>query len=376
MENIRRGIQTRSLRGALRSQWVQREVAVTDDLYRYLEKAPATLVDEMGNYRPGWFEESPKDLSLSGLGTALKRFHRWFFIHFDTKDYFVGANLIDLYHGGNVGIVFLDKRTGAFHVESDSALFFLNGVKIDQSCRRFTDKRSGSRLEISEDDRRIEFDIRCKTMHLRGVAEEIFTRPFVQSTAFHRGHGALQSWGNLRLLEGELKVKNSWIPVASGTLGAYDRSLGHRRPLENWNWIASCGRVKEADSGEELLFALHAARDRPFAQPQVEARKYCLWLGDAQLKLADIRFEYCYSDRSKKKTGAWTISSSQRTGYPSIKLTFVPRYHRRDAHRIPCIFNVDHSQYFGELTGDVFLNGKRYLVSDVFATTEDSMMIV
>jgi len=376
MDNLRRGIQTRSIRGALRSQWVQREVAVTDEMYRSLEKAPPTLVDEAGNYRPGWFEESPKDLNLASLGTALKRFHRWFFIHFDTKDYFVGANLIDLFHGGNAGVVFLDKESGEFKVESDSALFFMNGVEIDSSCRRFTDKRSGSRLEISDDDRRLEFDIRCKTMHLRGVAEEIFARPFIQSTAFHSGHGALQSWGNLRLAEGELKVGRRWISIDGGTLGAYDRSLGHRRPLENWNWIASCGRVKAAETGKEELFALHAARDRSFAQPQVEARKYSLWLGDAHLKLADLRFEYLYSDRSKRKTGEWTISSPRRPGYPSLNLKFIPRYQRRDAHRIPCVFNVDHSQYFGELSGDVYLNDKRYVVSDVFATTEDSMMIV
>ena len=102
-------------------------------------------------------------------------------------------------------------------------------------------------------------------------------------------------------------------------------------------------------------------------------RKYAVFVGDELWKLPDLHIAYEVRDRRKKTTGPWRLTS--RPGEPgSIDLTFEPRYHRRDRHRLPFVFHVDHSQYFGPVSGHIVYRGRKLLLENVFASAEESLM--
>ena len=97
---------------------------------------------------------------------------------------------------------------------------------------------NGSFIEMVDDDQGVRFDIRAKGLRLRGRGRPSLTPPLVQITRYHRGHGALQWWGNIALEEGIATVDGVEIPLAEGSPGGFDRTLGHRRRLQHWNWLA------------------------------------------------------------------------------------------------------------------------------------------
>ena len=65
------------------------------------------------------------------------------------------------------------------------------------------------------------------------------TAAFVQSTRYPKNQGCLQWWGNLRLESGRLRIKDRTQTLPAGSRGGYDRTLGHRRRYQNWNWISA-----------------------------------------------------------------------------------------------------------------------------------------
>lgn len=367
-----------SIRNTLRRRMAPARFAADFGAYDTMSAPPETLIQPDGSYAAGWYDAPPARLELDrNTQAGWRRLHRWFFVHFDSDELFVGANLVDLRLGGNAGIIVLDKRTGKFTVAGDTGLLWNNGVHISEDCRRFEDRRTGSMMAMSADDRTLEFDLDVDGVRFTGRASELFAQPFVQSTRLGASLGTLQMWGNLRLDEGSVTIKGRRVDLQPGLYGAYDRSLGHRRLLENWNWVASCGEATRDRDGQTLPFALHAARDRADARPQVDGSKYLLWLGDRFLKLPDLRFEYTYTDAAALETTRWRIVSPRSKDQEAwVDLSFTPRFHRRDAHRVPLVLNVDHSQYFGSLNGTVRLDGETFTVRDVFATTEDSRMTV
>jgi hypothetical protein len=256
---------------------------------------------------------------------------------------------------------------------SATALLHRNGVEIDGPARLFRDSRTGSAISIDPDDRVVHFDVAADGARVCGSATALFDHPFTQSTGFHGGHGTLQTWGNLRLNRATLTTDAGTVALPAGSYGAYDRSLGHRRPLEAWNWIVAVGSATRASDGAQVDVALHAARDRPAARPQVEGRKFVLWVGDRCLKLEDLSFEYQTLDHKRRTTTPWRLRG---TGDAHADLTFEPLHVRHDHHRVPLVFEVDHLQYFGNLSGDAVVDGETYILKNVFATTEDSRMAV
>lgn len=362
-----------SLRRIYHTQRLPARVVAESSGYDTLSAPPRQLIRDDGNYRTGWFTHFDGDVNLSASPVAARHLHQWFFVHFDTPDYFVGMNIAHLGLGGNTGIVVLDKRSGEFSVESETGILLRNPVRISRQSRRFVDERQRAVIAIDDRDQRLDFDVRTRSLRVLGAANALFERPFVQSTRFHGGHGTLQSWGNFAISDATLQLGGRRVRIPEGTLGAYDRSLGHRRPLENWNWLVATGRANDAETGEEALFSVHLARDRAAARPQVDARKFSLWLGAHHVKLHDVRFEYAITDPTTRASSTWHVVSAP--GPAEVALTFAPLFHRRDRHHIPLLLRVDHSQYFGELSGEIVLHGKRYLVQKVFASAEDSRMI-
>ena len=365
---------TLSLRRVLRNRRTVAEIQPRPGEYDVPRDPPATTIGGDGGYTPGWFHRSPGAIAGS-VQPRSRRFHRWFFVHFDTPEYFVSANLIDLYVGGNVGIVVLDKRTGKFRLGTDSGLWFRNFVEITPDCREFRDRRANRFIRVSEDDGRIEFDVVAEGLALRGIARA-HMQPFVQTTAFEPGLGTHQQWGNMILDSGQVEFDGRRVDLPAGCPGAYDRSFGHRRLLENWNWIVACGSAKTA-RGAVVPFALHAAHDRSLARPIVDGRKYVLWVGEHFLKLPRLSFDYRYVDMRTLDTTGWTIRTSREAADGAfVDLRFDARFHRRERVKVPLVFDVDHSNYFGALNGEIGVGRDRFVVTDVFAATEDSMMVI
>ena len=361
-----------SLRGAIRSHLSPQTVDTKPVVYSGIQESPAQLIDEQGNYQPGWFRSFDGRLNVQDGGAGKRRFHRWFYVHFDAGDFFVGANIADLALGGNSGIVVLDKRTGAFEVASQTGLIVWNGVENSPDCRHFMDHRNHSRLEVDDDDATVEFDLRVRGFRLAGRASALFD-PFVQSTAFHAGHGTLQSWGNLTLDHGRLETPSGAWDLQPGAMGIYDRSLGHRRPIENWNWLVTSGTLK-VDNGYGNQFALHLAVDQTLARPRVDSQKACLWAGGEQVKLSGVTVAYA-CDEDTKDTGVWHIQSANH-GSGRIDLRFSAKHHRRDRHQFPFLMLVDHNQYFGEVTGHIEVHGTRCEIESAYGSAEDSLMII
>ncbi len=363
-----------SVRRLLRTIRTPPQVIAPAGTYSTLREPPSALLAADGSYQAGWFRRSPKDINISSAGTRSRRYHRWFFVHFDSDDYFVSANLIDLQIGGNAGIVVLNKRTGVFSLATETRFWRRNFVKISPDCREFHDARGDRFIRIAEDDSRIDFDLVVKGMSLKGSAAS-HLQPFVQTTAFEHGRGTHQQWGNMTLINGRLSIDGKQIELQQGSAGAYDRSFGHRRLLENWNWIIASG-MATSESGKTVPFALQAAHDRSLARPVAYGQKYALWIGDHFLKLPSLSFEYDYVNRRTLDTTAWKIFSPRGEGNAFVDLQFDPHHHRCEQVRVPLAFHVDHSNYFGALNGEVVVNNERFEIRDVFAATEDSMMVL
>jgi hypothetical protein len=351
-----------SLREPLRRLLLNRPTPTAD--YGTMVKAPGTVVDDSGNYRAGWLESFPAVPGADRAQGSAKRFHKWFFVHFDTPDYFVGFDIVDLALGGNVGIVVLDRRTGEFKVASDSDLLWNNNVVVDGTMKHFSCWPRRSSMRHTKD--RIHFDVRAGNLRVQGFARALFERPFIQCTAFHKGHGVLQDWGNVVVEQANLWIGDEKIELPRGSFGAYDRSVGHRRPVENWNWLVAVGEAVH-DSGRKAPFAIHLAKDGPAATPHVVSDKYAVWVDGKLHKLDDVQF-------AVGGMSAWSVWSSSDASH-RLDLVFEPHYHRRDRHNVPLLFRVDHSQYFGPVRGRIETPDGGWQFEKVMATAEDSKMV-
>ena len=359
-------------------EWIRQRVlpaALPPVSYDDMLAPPESVLDAHGDYIPGWWTRAPDGLGVSASSASSRRLHRWFFAHFDTEQFFVGFNIIDLALGGNSGVVILDKQTGAFSVQSATGLLHRNGVRISDDHRAFRDQRTGSCIAIDTTEEVLEFDVSAHGYRVVGRARALFERPFVQCTAFHRGHGTLQSWGNLLLEEAEITWDGRSVKLPGGCYGAYDRSFGHRRPLEAWNWLVAVGEARRVSDDARVPFSVHLARDRERARPQSDSQKFALWVDDSFGKLQDVTFDYRVLDARTRATTSWHVAS-RSSSEGTIDLIFEPEHIRRDVHRVPLVLDVDHLQYFGAVKGEISLHGERYLVEDVFATAEDSRMVI
>jgi len=316
-----------------------------------------------GQYQPGWYRRYPSHVDVSRSVGASRRHHRWFFVQFQVGKWFIGFNLADLHFGCNTGVLILDTETGTFRVESCTDLLWRKRLEISSDCARFEDPVGG---HIALDGRGVEFDVRARGLRIRGSASPLFDEHFVQCTRFHEGHGTLQQWGNLRLNDGSLVIDGETIALEPGSLGAFDRSFGHRRPVENWNWLVAVGHARQGDQRQP--FALHLARDGRQARPRLDLHRFPLWIDGELHRMPELDLVV----PSGRTLQPWSIRCSE--GPVKVDLTFQPRWHRRDHHRVPLVFQVDHSQFFGPLSGTITTSSGQWTVSDVVATSEDTRM--
>jgi len=339
-----------------------------------LSTPPDRLIGPDGRYRAGWYPHFDGTLNVSQADTGGRRFQRWFHLHFDTDRYFIVTNIAHLNLGGNVALLVLDKQTGAFYEAADTRMLWRNGISVDAHCRRFEDRHTGSWVALSSDEATVQFRIAAEGILFEGVAKAIFERPYVQCTRYHRGNGSLQWWGNLALETGRLVLNDTEISLPAGTMGGYDRTIGHRRPIQNWNWVATIGRGIDATTGASVPYALSAATDQSQALPIANAAKNSLWIDGVHYKLPELAFAYDIQDPVSRDTGHWRLTCESTRG--TVDLTIKPRFRRREQKRTPLLYDVDFNQYYGELDGRVSAGGREIVIEGGFALAEDAWLVM
>ena len=197
---------------------------------------PERVVGEDGTYTPGWFTAAPEVLNFEDSSAFEMAFQRWFHFTLDCPEHFIIFNVADFTRATNTAILVANKQTGTFDHSSLTRLL-VGGVEVSEDQRHFTDRDSQSVIAVSPDDRQFRFSVHAENLHLTGVAEHTLGPPMIQCTGFHRGRGSLQWYGCVRLRFGVLTIGDTVIELPP-CYGTYDRTMGHQRGLQGWNWIA------------------------------------------------------------------------------------------------------------------------------------------
>ncbi len=338
--------------------------------YRKISSSPEKMIQD-GRYVAGWFESFDGQINADEAGPGAGRLSSWLHVTFDTPTHFVGAHLADMGIAGHTAVLIVEKDREIAHDRSKKSMLWKKKIRIDESYSRFEDLRSGSLITMTPSGG-VELDVKAAGLSLKARAEPAFCAPFVQTTAQPGTKGSLQWWGNLRLVEGVATKDGHRIELPTGALGAYDRTIGHRASIQNWNWLSTSGMATSLASGESVPFSMQMAKDGPRSRPPVDGHKTTLWVGETMIKLPPISFEY-ERQGADNRTGIWSIATEE--GKESgMDLSFTPRFKRRETGAIPMVYQADFNQYYGVVNGEFWLPDARYRVDDVFALTEDSYL--
>ncbi|MCB9795547.1 MAG: DUF2804 family protein [Alphaproteobacteria bacterium] len=340
----------------------------------YLTRRPGPdrLIAEDGTYNAGWFESFDGELNLEQSSAFNLALHRWLHLSFDTPERFIVCNIADFVKAGNTALLVADKRTGDFEHKSISNVMPQNSIKVSPNGLRFTDPDTKSFIRVSRDGERFVFSLHVEHLHLSGEARRAVGPTFTHVTRFHRGRGSLQFYGGLELLHGTLVIGQRVYPLPPGSLGAFDRTLGHQRGVQAWNWIAAVGKATHLASGRRADMVVQIARDRDLARPVVISQKYVVWVEGEVYKVPDAVFSYEVTDEETRETGPWRIYTPDQSG-DGVDLSFSPRFHRRET-RHAYVIDADFHQHYGEVEGEVRVAGERWRLDPVFAVTEESLL--
>lgn len=342
----------------------------TADRYMEMRPGPETMVDSNGDYIGGWWSEwtgeiNPED--ASGPPGALKG---WIHLSFDLDDYFVVTNIADLGKASNTALLAVDKATGELQDVSLRYALGDNELEVSPGWDSLYNPADGSSATVLADGT-IEFAIYAEDLSFEGTARPI-GQPYIQTTRSVPGFGWLQWYENLEIVEATLDLGQGPIDVPAGTLGAMDRTLGHRSTLQNWNWLSVIGQATDED-GETALISLQMARDQEGASPKIEALKYAAWVGDELFKLPDLTFDYDILDEDTRETSSWHIWSPAGED-DALDFTLDPQFHRRDQQDFLWFVHADFNQYYGPGSGTLTHDGHTWQIDQVFSLCEDSLL--
>jgi hypothetical protein len=346
--------------------------------YLTRRRSPARLIDDQGHYNAGWYEAFDGRINLGDSSAFDAALQRWFHVTLDTPDHFVVMNLADMGRASNTALMVVDKASGGISEASLTGLGPANQVEVCGEARAFRDPPTASFIRVEPDGDALAFSVHADHLHLSGLARVALGPPLVQVTRFHRGRGALQWYGNLSVVSATLTVGDRVIALPPGTLGTFDRTVGHQRGIQSWHWIAAAGHARDCGSGERVALGLQVARDQPAARPRVESKKYAVWVDGALHKVPTAAFDYALLDPADRQTGPWRVTSpppdgTQGPAESSFDLTFEPQRHRREQRRL-LIARTDFNQYYGLVSGQVRVAGRVFELEPTFAVTEDSLL--
>ena len=335
--------------------------------YMTRRPCPAALIAD-GVYDAGWFDHFDGAFNLDDSSAFDIALQRWVHIAFDGPDHFVVLNLANLTRASNVALLIAEKSTGRFHEASITRLYPQDTVEAEAPFLVFSDPETGSFVHIAPDLSWMEMAVSAEGLHLVARSRHALGRPFVQATRFQRGRGAIQWYSIIELEHGMLAFEGKTVVLPPGTMGTVDRTVGHQRGIQAWNWIAAVGTAVDAASGVREPLGLQIAKDRKHARPVVDSRKYLAWTRDELFKFAHVSF--LYEVRSDARdTGPWVITSDSG----DVDLRFTPAFHRREEKRLMLV-SADFNQYYGQVSGTVRVGGRTLRLEPCFAVCEESLL--
>lgn len=347
---------------------------VDTSIDRYLERraSPSAMVDGDGNYVGGWWESwegriNPED--ASGPDGQLQGWIHW---SFDSERYLVIANLVDLNSASNTALLVVDKQEERFVNRSLKYTFGDNVIERDKASSAITNPADGSWATVDDDDV-LEFDVAADGVALSGRAVPALGDPFVQTTRSIDGYGWLQWYVNMEVEQATLTLDGEDIELEPGALGVMDRMVGHRMNVQSWNWLSLVGPATDPETGATATISVQLAKDQEQARPPVASLKYTVWVDDLLVKVPDVTFDYRITDADTRDTSDWSVSTEDRSG-DWVDLTFSPRFHRRDQSDWAWFLHTDFNQYYGEVSGQVHVDGVTWELEEVFAVGEDSLL--
>ena len=143
--------------------------------------------------------------------------------------------------------------------------------------------------------------------------------------------------------------------------GTTDRMAGHRRTHQHWNWIAGSGTATRESDGIQVEVAMSMSKDREGARPQVDAKKFAIWVDGVLTKVPSLNFDYSVTNEDTRETTEWVIESDATDGN-RVDLLFEPKSMRRDEAGYLWFYYRLHSLYW-RLTGSITLDGEHYFLS-------------
>jgi len=347
------------------------EVDSTEDRYLERRPGPEALVDADGNYVGGWWESWEGDINPEDASGREGALQSWIHFILETDRYFIIANLADLNRAANTALLVVDKEEQDFQNVSLQYTFGDNVLAVDPDWSGYSNPADGSSATISEDG--MTFEIYADELSLVGEVAARPDEPFIQTTRSVDGYGWLQWYVNYTLVQGTLTIDGEAIELPPGALGSYDRMVGHRSNTQAWNWISAIGEAVSEDGLTTATVSLQIARDKDEANPRIDAKKYAVWIDETLTKLPEVVFDYEVLDEETNETSDWHIYTPD-TDADWIDLSFTPDFHRRDKTSWLWFYNTDFNQHYGEVNGELHVGGETWILTDLFAVTEDSLL--
>ncbi|HJN72677.1 MAG TPA: DUF2804 family protein [Myxococcota bacterium] len=320
---------------------------------------PKALIKPDGTYEAGWFHDFDGDWNLDDSSAFDIALQRWVHLTFDAPDHFIVCNLANLTRASNTALLVANKRTGEFHHASLTHLYPQDTVRVEPPFTHWRDSETGSFVRIG-DDLSVELAINADGLHFVATARHALGPPLIQASRFQRGRGAIQWYRILELERGLLAVGDRVVELPAGTMGTCDRTIGHQRGVQAWNWVAGVGTAVDLETGERTRLGVQIAKDRHLARPQVPNKKYLIWTEDRLFKLGEVDFSYEHGSD-------WRIHGDD------LDFRFVPAFHRHEEKRLVLV-RADFHQFYGELSGTVRVGGRRLRLEPCFAVTEESLL--
>lgn len=349
---------------------------------RYLERraSPEALVDARGVYNGGWYESFTGAFNQAQAAGDAYNLKKWLHVNVDDPRFYVVVQMVRTDFAGNLAVVVTDKQTGAFHSE-DVVQMFSDSLKCDDAVTSLTDPATGSHLTLV--DGKLDFDVNANGLRVRGKGTEILSPPLTQIHRFHDGYGALGVWGNVTLDEGAVTVGGEEHTLTPGSLGLYDRTVGHQRTTLNWNYVATSGFARNTVTGEVRRFSVQGAIDRERSRPLANTRNHGFWLEGRFRKVEELRFDY-ETDAATQEFGPWHIHTPPEPGRAArVDLTLSPPpgferlFHRRNQSADLWIVERDFHQVYGVVTGTLELDGETWRVEPgTWALAEQALVVL
>jgi len=349
---------------------------------RYLERRPSPdgIVDGKGVYQGGWYEGFTGAFNQDRAAGDKYNLKSWLHLNVDDARYYVVFQMVRTDIAGNIAVVVTDKQTGEFYSE-DVVQTFSDSLKADAAATSFTDPTTNSHITLSEGV--FDFDVNANGLRVRGKAAETLTPAYTQIHRFHDGYGALGIWGNVALTEGTVTVKGEDHALTAGSLGLYDRTIGHQRTTLSWNYVSTSGRARNRTTGELRTFSVQGAVDGPRARPLVDTKNHGFWLENRFTKVEALAFDY-ETDAATGEFGPWHVHTPASAGGTArVDLTIGPPpgferlFHRVNKSADLWILERDFHQVYGVVTGTLELDGETWDVEPgTWALAEQALVIL